>query len=197
MASVTPKLYLATDNGEVPRERTKTIYTTEEQAQAWLVELRASLIRDGQLGQPPVRWAEVQSQFGPHTVYRGLSQWRMTHILLDEDGVTNFVYRKRDGEAVGLGHVGQELIFMCSDSSRYLNGIEEPRDTFEFRYWRTPVEPALEKLLGLTVSTAIEAFWAQVADNWQRRKLRLIFADATIPVEVRQGVECLNQQLAD
>ena len=199
MSTDTPNLYLATDNGEVPRERTETTYATQEQAWAWPVELRASLIRAGHLGQPPVRWATIVSLHGPRWVDLWTPQWRMHHVLIDEDAVTNFVYRKRPSEWLGLLDVGRELMWMCTDESRRFYGPDYLRERFESRYLnsKTTEEEVLEKLLGLSVSTAIEAFWKRVADNQQKRKIRLIFADQEIPANVREPIALLNQQLTD
>ena len=58
-------------------------------------------------------------------------------------------------------------------------------------------EQTAEKLLGLALSTSMNAFWKQVANNLQQRRIRLIFADQEIPNNVRDPIELLNKQLAD
>lgn len=194
-----PKLSLAADNGEVPKERAETTYATAEQAQAWLVALRASLIRDGQLGQPPVRWVSITSRIGPQKVDSHSDIWQMHHVLLDEDGVMNFVHRKRTSDWLGLRDVAQDLMVSFTDSFLTLWNADQMRESFEIRYSSSEVtvEQAMEKLLGLAVSTDMDTFWQRVADNLQKRRIRLIFADEEIPAEVREPIALLDQQLAD
>ena len=198
MSSNTPVLTLVSDNGDVPKERTETTYATREQAQAWLLKLHASLVHGGNLGTP-VRWTSIMSRIGPWKVDSESSIWPLQHVLLDGDGVITFVHRKRVSYWLGLRDVGWDLMCCITDPFLSVWSPEMIQQHFEriAREQKRTNEQTAEKLLGLALSTSMNAFWKQVANNLQQRRIRLIFADQEIPNNVRDPIELLNKQLAD
>lgn len=195
MSTTKPTLFLASSNGDALTPPVETV-DDKERVRAWLAHLRATLIRDGQLGTPAVRWASVHSSDCCRLEPLDTDVWRLEYVLVDEHGVPTFVHRKLPTDWLGLCGVGSALAYLVSGES-YWNA-RRIRESFDDKCLASGTTPnqEMEILLGLG-SSAIEPFWQRVSENLQERRIRLIFTADKISSEVKTLIGFLDAEMTN
>lgn len=196
----TKPFFLASRNGEVLTLQVETSHNDQQQAQAWLAQLHANLIRDGQLGEPPLRWLSVSSRNSPYADDLVTEGFNLDHVLVDQNGVPTFVEYRWPSDTLGIGEVGARLAAYVAGGVSFWN-VDVIRSAATLGRNADSIGQALENLLGVDSNTispeVVEAFWERVGDNLQQRRIRLIFVADEIPGELRSLVKFLNKEMAN
>lgn len=167
-------------------------FSTEDALQRLLAEHPELL--DGEQMRPgdPRRWILVTREQGIADTAGAAARWSLDHLVIDQDATPTLVEVKRGANSeVRRTVVGQMLDYAAHALQVWT--ADELRRTFE-------AEPdAEERLAGLLGDEEPDAdeFWEDVARNLDAKRLRLLFVADSIPDELRQVVEFLNEQMRD
>ena len=165
-------------------------FSTEDALQRLLAEHPELL--DGEQMRPgdPRRWILVGREQGIPDTSGAAARWSLDHLVIDQDATPTLVEVKRGANTeVRRTVVGQMLDYAAHASQFWTaDGL---RRTFETE---PDAEERLAALLGDGERDADE-FWDEVARNLDAKRLRLLFVADSIPDELRQVVEFLNEQM--
>lgn len=166
-------------------------FSTEDALQQLLAEYPELL--DGEQMRPgdPRRWILVKREQGIPDTSGAAARWSLDHLVIDQDATPTLVEVKRGANTeVRRTVVGQMLDYAAHASQFWTaDGL---RQTFEET--EPDAEERLAALLGDGERDADE-FWENVARNLDAKRLRLLFVADSIPDELRQVVEFLNEQM--
>lgn len=189
------KVFLVGSNKKdlVPLEETK--YVTESVLQQYLCDYPDLLPGDQIDPENPRRWLLVSREMSVPGNVDETGRWSLDHLFLDQDGVPTFVECKRAVDTRARREVVAQMLDYAA------NGVE---------YWtmarlrQAAAETAKQQGKNLDEEIArlldpddpdIETYWAQVEENLQDRKIRLLFVTDDTPRELRRLVEFLNEEL--
>jgi hypothetical protein len=124
-------------------------------------------------------------------------RWSLDHLFLDQDGIPTFVECKRASDT----RTRREVVAQMLDYAA--NGIEYwPKDRLRQAAAETAqaqgksLDEEIAQLLG-DGEVGIEGYWKCVEDNLRERRVRLVFATDSVPRELRQLVEFLNDEMTN
>ena len=165
-------------------------FSTEDALQRLLADHPELL--DGEQMRPgdPRRWILVTREQGIADTAGAAARWALDLLVIDQDATPTLVEVKRGANSeVRRTVVGQMLDYAANAPQVWT--ADKLRRTFEAR---PDAEERLAHLLGDEEPDADE-FWEDVARNLDAKRLRLLFVADSIPDELRQVVEFLNEQM--
>ncbi len=176
-------------------------YVTEDQLQLYLAKYPELLPGDQIDPDRPRRWLLVRREmpvFGSQNQNR---DWSLDHLFLDQDARPTFVECKRSKNPEVRRKVVAQMIEYAANGSRYWN-IDDIKDAAENEAGgEIELEKKLEKLLDEDSNEDdqidLYKFWEAVKHNLEKKKLRLIFVADSIPIELRNMIEFLNEKMVD
>ena len=187
---MTPGLYFKSSGGELIALEPRVLGETAD-LQPLLAQ--APQLLAGDVDGEATRYVLVQRELGIAHGENAGARWSLDHLFLDQEGVPTLVEVKHSSNTeIRREIVGQLLEYAANFSNHWT--AERIRDSFEARWRAKDREPGevLEETVG---ASDIELFWAGVDEKISARRLRLIFAADTIPSELRQIIEFLNEEL--
>ena len=165
-------------------------FSTEDALQKLLAEHPELL--DGEQMWPgdPRRWILVKREQGIPDTAGAAARWSLDLLVIDQDATPTLVEVKRGANPEVRRHVVGQMLVYAAHAPQVT--ADELRRTFEEN--EPDAEERLADLLGDGERDADE-FWDEVARNLRAKKLRLLFVADSIPDELRQVVEFLNEQM--
>lgn len=183
------RIYVRDAEGELePLEEDP--FLTEDALQRLLAEHPELL--DGEQMRPgePRRWILVKPEQGIPDAAGAAARWSLDLLVIDQDATPTLVEVKLGANPeVRRTVVGQMLDYAAHAPQVWT--ADRLRRTFEEQ---PDAEERLADLFGDEERTADE-FWDEVARNLDAKRLRLLFVADSIPDELRQVVEFLNEQM--
>jgi hypothetical protein len=173
-------------------EMTERPYLTESVLQDYLAAhpelLSAEAPEDERRG-----WLLVKREKGVADRANGGDRWSLDHLFVDQDAIPTFVEVKRSSDTRLRREVVGQMLDYAANASLYW-GADELQSSFLSRFpSRDEANDELTAFLDGDVDP--ETFWEAVASNLRDRQLRLVFVADDIPLELRNVVEFLNEQL--
>jgi hypothetical protein len=168
-------------------------YDTEEILQRYLEQHPKLLGGDQMDPESPRRWVVVSREIAVAGEERGVGF--VDHAFLDQDGIPTLVEVKRSSDARIRREVVGQLLDYAANAVVYWP-VEAVRAAYEGNCVARGVDPAdgVQALIG--PEGDVEAFWASVASNLERGRIRMVFVADRIPAELRRIVEFLNEQMS-
>lgn len=165
-------------------------FSTEDELQRRLAEHPELL--DGEQMRPgdPRRWILVRREQGIPDTAGAAARWSLDLLVIDQDATPTLVEVKRGANPEVRRHVVGQMLVYAAHAPQVT--ADELRRTFEEN--EPDPEERLAALLGDEEPDADE-FWGDVARNLAAKRLRLLFVADSIPDELRQVVEFLNEQM--
>ena len=165
-------------------------FSTEDTLQKLLAEHPELL--DGEQMRPgdPRRWILVKREQGIPDAAGAAARWSLDLLVIDQDATPTLVEVKRGANPEVRRHVVGQMLVYAAHAPQVT--ADELRRTFEEN--EPDAEERLADLLG-DGERDVDEFWDEVARNLRAKKLRLLFVADSIPDELRQVVEFLNEQM--
>ena len=171
-------------------------YETEDVLQRLIAQYPELIPGDQVRPNAPRRWALVVREAALAPDADSAGRWSVDHLLLDQDGVPTLVEVKRSSDTRIRREVVGQLLEYAANAGNYWS-VGRLRDAFVARHdSEEAAVDALEDLLQ-DVSIDVEAYWAQVAENIARGRLRLIFLADQIPSELARIIEFMNASMQE
>jgi hypothetical protein len=167
-------------------------YEREVQLQELIAKFPRLLVGDlGTIEDVP-RWMLVKREFKVPGVLEWNSRFSLDALYLDQDGVPVLVEVKRsENTQIKREVVGQLLDyargFLASVNAQLLRRLFEERCG--------GAEKSQEELRELLLDSDADGFWETVSANLANRKLQLVIVSDSIPMELRQLLEFLDEQM--
>ena len=164
-------------------------FSTEDALQRLLADHPELL--DGEQMRPgdPRRWILVTREQGIADTAGAAARWSLDLLVIDQDATPTLVEVKRGANTEVRRRVVGQMLDYAAHAPQV--SADELRQRFEAR---PDAEERLAHLLGDEEPDADE-FWQDVARNLDAKRLRLLFVADSIPDELRQVVEFLNEQM--
>jgi hypothetical protein len=142
----------------------------------------------------PRKWLLISREYGIPDKNDSYDRWSLDHLFLDQDGIPTLVEVKQSSDTrIRRAVVGQMLEYAANavqywDTSRIIA-------SYEARCNENELNPQQELIQTLELEESYEEFWNKVKTNLEISKIRLLFIADEIPLELRQIVEFLNEQM--
>lgn len=175
-------------------EMTQQEYDSEDIFQELLVNY-PNLLAGGLIDEiNPRKWILISREFSIPNEETSLGRWSLDHLFLDQDGVPTLVEVKRSSDTrIRREVVGQMLEYAANAVSYW--DIDRIRLVFETRCENNGLNPEQEWTNRLQSKIGYDDYWLQVDTNLKTGKIRMMFIADVIPMELKQIVEFLNEQM--
>jgi hypothetical protein len=153
----------------------------------------------------PRRWMLIKREMPVPDPISGANRWNIDFFFVDQAGMPTFVECKRYQDTRSRREVVGQMLEYAANGSQYWSA-KLLRDAAEESAQRgRPTKTLLAALQGLQpddVEAAdegevIAAFFAKVADNLSKGRVRLVFFMEEAPTELKSIVRFLNDQMVD
>lgn len=192
------EIYIQSDDGLI--ELSKTNFDSENVLQQTLAENPELLAGEEMDPESPRRWALVAREADVPDKEGGNDRWSADHLFVDQDAIPTIIEVKRsDDTRIRRKVVGQMLDYAAHArkfweaeglSSRF-ETTHEDNSTGVYRRLGLKIDS------GATENEAVEEFWKEVESNLRSGSMRLLFVADTMPRELREVIEYLNEQMSD
>ncbi|HEY3398736.1 MAG TPA: hypothetical protein VGM19_13865 [Armatimonadota bacterium] len=175
-------------------EMTREGFVDEAFIQKLLEEHHGLLAGDQMNDAAPRRWLLVGRELGVPSEEQGPDRWAVDHLFIDQDGIPTIVEVKQSSDTrIRREVVGQMLDYAANGVVYW--PVVRLRERFENTCRCNGAEPEdkLREVVGQDVDP--EVFWAEVQQNLQLGKVRLLFVADKIPGELRRIIEFLNERM--
>ena len=168
-------------------------YDSEEILQELLAQypnlLAGNLIDDNN----PRKWLLISREYGIPDKNESYDRWSLDHLFLDQDGIPTLVEVKRSSDTRIRREVVGQLLEYAANAVQYWD-VPRIIASYEARCSKGELDPRQELVQRLNVEDYDE-YWNSVKTNLEIAKIRLLFIADEIPLELRQIVEFLNEQM--
>lgn len=142
----------------------------------------------------PRKWLLVSREIGVPGEENSGDRWSLDHLFLDQEGIPTLVEVKRSSDTrIRREVIGQMLEYAANAVSYWKP--EQIRNQFEAKCERAEKNPELEWSEKLETDEGYEEFWEKVDTNLKTGKIRMLFIADEIPMELKQIVEFMNEQM--
>ena len=175
-------------------EMTQQEYDSEDIFQELLVN-HPNLLAGGLIDEVnPRKWILISREFNIPDEETSLGRWSLDHLFLDQDGIPTLVEVKRSSDTrIRREVVGQMLEYAANAVSYW--DIDRIRLVFETRCESKRLNPEEEWMNRLQSEIKYDDYWLQVETNLKIGKIRMMFVADVVPLELKQIVEFLNEQM--
>ena len=169
-------------------------YDSEDMLQELLVNY-PNLLAGGLIDElNPRKWILVSREFGVPDEEASLGRWSLDHLFLDQDGIPTLVEVKRSSDTrIRREVVGQMLEYAANAVSYW--DIDKIKIVYESRCEAQGLDPEHEWMSQFQSNMNYADYWVQVETNLKTGKIRMLFIADEIPMELKQIVEFLNEQM--
>lgn len=188
-----PGIFLIDESGELVPLGEKE-YDSEAMLQELLAKHPDLLAGDQVNPIAPRQWLFVAREAGIPDREGGSGRWSLDHLFLDQDAIPTFVEVKQSSNTEIRRQVVGQMLDYAANALKYW-----PVEFIQSCLAETAaaegmgVEEALRGSFGEDVDS--EEYWAQVRQNLEEGRLRLLFVADQIPSELEAIVEFLNRQM--
>ena len=146
----------------------------------------------------PLRWLVIHLEAAIADRKDGSGRWALDALLVDQHGILTFVEVKRSTDTrIRREVVGQMLEYAANATAHWpehrVRELAAVRAGGEDRLR----EQVCELLGPAGDESRVESFWAEVRENLQQGRRRLLFVADAIPSELRRLIEFLNDHMPD
>ena len=146
----------------------------------------------------PLRWLVIHLEAPIADRKDGSGRWALDALLVDQHGILTFVEVKRSTDTrIRREVVGQMLEYAANATAHWpehrVRELAAVRAGGEDRLR----ERVCELLGPAGDESRVESFWAEVRENLQQGRMRLLFVADAIPSELRRLIEFLNDHMPD
>jgi len=142
----------------------------------------------------PRQWILISRELSIPDNEASLGRWSLDHLFLDQDGIPTLVEVKRSSDTrIRREVVGQMLEYAANAVSYW--DIDKIRVLFETRCENEGLIPEQVFFESLHLEEGYDDFWVNVKTNLEIGKIRMLFIADIIPLELKQIVEFLNEQM--
>ena len=169
-------------------------YDSEKLLQGWLAKYPALLVGNQMDAKEPRRFLLIEQECGVPAEEQGSDRWKIDHMFLDQEAVPTIVEVKRSSDTrIRREVVGQMLDYAANATKHW--PASKMRQQFAATCTSNGCDPEekLEEFLAGELDP--DEFWQMADNNLKERRLRLLFVADTIPTELRNIVEFLNEQM--
>ncbi|ABC83640.1 hypothetical protein [Anaeromyxobacter dehalogenans] len=167
-------------------------YDSEDEFQG-LLEHHPELLAGEQIDRDDARrWLLVGREIGLAESEDGDQRWLLDHLFVDQDAIPTLVEVKRQSDPRLRREVVGQVLDYASHARFWTTSFLEARfQATCAKLKRDPSESLKEFLAAGNV--APEAFWPKVQEHLRSGDMRLIFLADSVPRELQQIVEFLNE----
>jgi len=169
-------------------------YDSEKLLQSWLAKYPALLVGNQINAKEPRRFLLIEQECGVPAKEQGSDRWKIDHLFLDQEAVPTIVEVKRSSDTRIRREVVGQMLDYAANATRHWPA-SKMRQTFAATCTSNNQDPEerLAEFLGEDLDP--DEFWKLAENNLKERRLRLLFVADTIPNELRNIVEFLNEQM--
>ena len=184
------KIYVLRDNVDIT-PLSETEFTEESIFQA-LIEKYPEILA-GDLIDPinPRKWLLIQREKSISIEHGGGSRFSLDHLFVDQDGIPTFVEVKRSANTESRRLVVAQMLDYAANATKFWS-IDELIKSYE--YTNRSNENISLGSIGITLENE-DLYWEQVISNLRMGKIRLLFVNDIIPIELKAIIEYLNEQM--
>jgi len=142
----------------------------------------------------PRQWILISREINIPDNEASLGRWSLDHLFLDQDGIPTLVEVKRSSDTRIRREVVGQMLEYAANAVTYWD-IEKIRVLFETRCENEGHIPEHVFYESLNLEEGYNEFWENVKTNLDIGKIRMLFIADSIPLELKQIVEFLNQQM--
>lgn len=177
------------------QEMSKQDYDSEDKLQR-LVAQYPNLMAGNLINEvEPRRWILISREYGVPDTQNSEGRWAIDHLFLDQDAIPTLVEVKRSSSTrIRREVVGQMLEYAANAVSYW--SIDKIRVQFESKYEKLNQDPEQAWSEELQIEEGYEEYWSSVETNLEMGKIRMLFIADEIPLELKQIVEFLNDQMS-
>ena len=191
---MTNGIFLINEQGELVRLN-QAEYDSESVLQEMLAKYPELIPGDQIDSGSPRRWLLIDREVGIPDEEEGYKRWFLDHLLIDQDAIPTLIEIKRSTDTRIRREVVGQMLEYAANAIAYWP-VEEIKATFELQY--KDIDQDADQVLQNFLDDAADAtdiFWDKLRTNLQIGKVRLIFVAESIPKELKQIVEFLNEQM--
>jgi hypothetical protein len=188
-----PGIFLIQDNEELV-EMNEEPYNSEKLLQSWLAKYPALLVGNQINAKEPRRFLLIEQECGVPAKEQGSDRWKIDHLFLDQEAVPTIVEVKRSSDTRIRREVVGQMLDYAANATRHWPATKMPQ-TFAATCARNNIKPEEKLAEFLDGELDPDEFWKLAENNLKERRLRLLFVADTIPNELRNIVEFLNEQM--
>jgi len=182
--------------GEKLVELREEPYDSEDLLQKLLADYPRILAGDQINSENPRRWLLIAREMGVPDAQNTSDRWSLDHLFIDQDGIPTLVEVKRSTDTRIRREVVAQMLDYAANGVEYWK-VPELKVKFEYSCQQNGQNPAEVMQQGLGPDVDYDRTWKTVEENFQNRKIRLLFVADEIPKELKRIVEFLNEKMQD
>jgi hypothetical protein len=142
----------------------------------------------------PRKWILISREFSIPDQEASEGRWSIDHLFLDQDGVPTLVEVKRSADTRIRREVVGQMLEYAANAVSYWN-IDNIKLQYENRCQEQGQDPEQTWVEQFRLDEGYEEYWNKVNTNLELGKIRMLFIADEIPLELKQIVEFLNEQM--